>query len=315
MSDVALALGDVFDQLVIFSPVIRDEQDVFAAVRELTERRDHRRRIAVADIIFFTVRDIGALGVGCEGHFCRINIGAVLPFGKTEGENSALVEKLGGQFNLAWLPPAKESLKEIIDFYIAELKRMGIDVINKEASKDDLLNHDYSGVILATGAEPVSPPIKGLSDYVWAEILYDQNMPKGEKVVVVGGGLIGIEIASKLVDNNNDVTIVEMLDEIARGMEMLERALTLKKLKSKNVKIYTGTKVEEINGKNVYIKGEKDSVLEGIDKIVIATGMKSFHPLEEELKDKIPVYIIGDAKEVGKAQEAISDGFTTTLEL
>ena len=236
---------------------------------------------------------------------------------KKRGHNVVIFEKdnLGGQFNLAWLPPAKGSLKEIIDFYIAELKRMGIDVINKEASKDDLLNSGFSGVILATGAEPVSPPIKGLSDYVWAEILYDKNMPKGEKVVVVGGGLIGIEIASKLVDNNNDVTIVEMLDEIARGMEMIERALTLKKLKSKNVKIYTGTKVEEIDGKNVYVKGEKDSVLEGIDKIVIATGMKSYHPLEEELKGKIPVYIIGDAKEVGKAQEAIFDGFTNALEL
>ena len=83
----------------------------------------------------------------------------------------------------------------------------------------------------------------------------------------------------------------------------------------KHVPIYKNTKVEAVDGDKVYLSGERQITLENIDKIVIATGMKSYHPLVEELEGKIPVYLIGDAKKVGKAQDAIRDAFVTAMEL
>jgi 2,4-dienoyl-CoA reductase-like NADH-dependent reductase (Old Yellow Enzyme family)/thioredoxin reductase len=233
------------------------------------------------------------------------------------GHEAVLYEKdkIGGQFNLAWLPPNKESLREIIDYFESELKQKSIPVFQQEATAQDLLSKNYDGILLATGAVPTVPPINGLKEYYWAKFLEEENLPENQKIVVIGGGLIGIEIASKLVEQKNDVIIVEMLDEVALGMEMIEKTLTLKKLNMKHVPIYKNTKVEAVDGDKVYLSGERQITLENIDKIVIATGMKSYHPLVEELEGKIPVYLIGDAKKVGKAQDAIRDAFVTAMEL
>jgi NADPH-dependent 2,4-dienoyl-CoA reductase/sulfur reductase-like enzyme len=224
-------------------------------------------------------------------------------------------DKIGGQFNLAWLPPNKESLKEIIDYFDYELKQKSIQVFYQEATVEDLSSNNYDGILMATGAVPTVPHIKGLMEYFWAEFLEEENLPENQKVVVIGGGLIGIEIASKLVDKNNNVIIVEMLDEVARGMEMIEKTIILKKINMKNVPIYINTKVEAVDGDKVYLSGERQVTLENVDKVVVATGMKSYHPLTEQLKDKIPVYLIGDAKKVGKAQDAIRDAFVTAMDL
>ncbi len=229
---------------------------------------------------------------------------------KARGHTVEIYEKdrLGGQFNLAYLPPNKSSLKEIVDYFEYELAQADIPVIHKEATSADLTPQKYNAAIIATGAKPALPPIKGLDKFYWTEFLQDENLPENQTIAVIGGGLIGIEIASKLVDKNNTVIIVEMLDDVARGMEMIEKVLTLKKLKAKNVTIFTGTKVTQIDGDKVFIEGAEVSVLEGIDKIVVATGMQSFRPLADAPVD-LPVHIIGDAKKVGKAQEAIRDGY------
>jgi pyruvate/2-oxoglutarate dehydrogenase complex dihydrolipoamide dehydrogenase (E3) component len=169
--------------------------------------------------------------------------------------------------------------------------------------------------VIATGAVPAVPPIKGLKDYYWADYLLDENLPQNEKIVIIGGGLIGIEMASKLVDRENEVIVVEMLSEIARGMEMIEKKMTLAKLKAKNTQILLNYKVIEIDGDKVILSGAEDKVLEGVDKIIVTAGMKSLNELEEKLKDEVELYVIGDAHQVGKAQEAIRDGYETALRI
>lgn len=78
---------------------------------------------------------------------------------------------------------------------------------------------------------------------------------------------------------------------------------------------YTGYTVTEVNGNQVKISREKEITLGGIDKIMVVTGMVSYHPLEEKLAGKIPLYVIGDAKTVGKAQDTIRDGYATAKSL
>jgi len=218
----------------------------------------------------------------------------------------------GGQFNLAFLPPKKESLKEIVDYYKQELKDQGVNLLLEEAKAANLNAKNYDGVLMATGAIPAIPPIKGLKEYYWTEFLNDDQLPKNQKVMVVGGGLIGLEVASKLIEGNNQIIVIEMLDEIARGMEMIEKALTVKRLKENNVKILLKHQVVEIDGEKVFLQQEnKEIVLDGIQKIIITTGMKSYIPFATELK--MPVYTIGDARQVGKAQEAIHDAYELAL--
>ncbi|NQU27502.1 MAG: FAD-dependent oxidoreductase [Candidatus Marinimicrobia bacterium] len=255
-------------------------------------------------------RNYAVIGGGLAGMQAALTL-------KTRGHAVDIYEKerLGGQFNLAWLPPNKDSLKNIITYFIAEIQASKINVIHKEAQESDLIDKGYDGIILATGAHPILPSIKGLKNYFKADFLLDKNLPEGKKILIIGGGLVGVEIASKLVDKNNVIIIVEMLDEVARGMEMIEKTLTIKKLNKENVPIYLNTKVETVDGCDVYLRGEKEFVLNNIDHIVVATGMQSYRPLFKKLGNKIPVYLIGDAKKVSKAQEAIRDGYTIAREL
>ncbi len=226
-----------------------------------------------------------------------------------KGHKVTLFEKnkLGGQFNLAYLPPHKDSLKKIIDYYTLVLQDK-VEIVFNEATATTLSTFDE--VVLATGSKPFIPPIEGLTKYYWAEILEKQNLPTNKKILVIGGGLIGTEVAHKLLATNNEVIMVEMLGKIARGMEMIEQKLTLKSFKDKKIKISVNTKVQKIEGKRVYLEGKDfKETLTDIDIIVVATGMRNYNPLKEQLQNNIPVYSIGDAKKAGKAQTAIKDGY------
>lgn len=227
-------------------------------------------------------------------------------------------EKLGGQFNLAPLPSQKHSLQKQIDYFVDEIKDNQIEVIKKEAVAEDLIGK-FDGVIIATGSKPFIPPIDGLKEYHWAEILYEFNLPKEKNVLIIGGGLIGVEIANTLVDYGNEVTIVEMLEDIARDMEMITRKLNLAKLKKANVKVYTNSKVTKIDGNSLYLVqtngSEKEIKLENIDVYVVAAGMRPNKDLIEKLEGKIPYYIAGDADNIGDAVSAIQSGYFLAKEL
>ncbi|MCD6531417.1 FAD-dependent oxidoreductase [bacterium] len=250
------------------------------------------------------------VGAGPAGLECATTL-------KKRGHQVVIYEKdkIGGQFNLASLPPHKETLARLIDYYKKQLDRLGIEVIHGEATAEDILSGNYDAAILATGSVPAVPPIEGLKEYFWAEVLYEDNLFSGKKVVIIGGGLIGTEIASALADRGNEAIIVEMLDEIARGMEMLERKLTLQKLTQKGVKIFKETRVSKIDGDKVYLEGAANDVITGVDHIILATGMRSYNPLGPELEGKITLYVIGDARQVGKVKDAIRDGFELAVKL
>ena len=101
-----------------------------------------------------------------------------------------------------------------------------------------------------------------------------------------------------------------MLNQLARGMETIERKLTLRKLMNNpNVRIFKEYAVTEVNGRKVKLSGNDKEVIEEADNIVVAAGMQSNNPLEKELKDKVDTWVIGDAKKVGKAQDAILSGY------
>lgn len=225
-------------------------------------------------------------------------------------------DRLGGQFNLAHLPPNKGSLKEIIDYFVHEIKTRNIEVQYQKVSKQELTDQGYDQVILATGAVPAVPPIKSLKEFFWTEFLHDENLPSNQKILVIGGGLIGIEMASKLIDKNNNVIVVEMLEEVACGMERIEKTMPLNKLSAHNTPLYSGHKVVEVRDDVVIIENENEQKqIEGIEKIIVATGMQSYRPLAEELNDDINYKIVGDASRVGKAQDAIRSAFTTCRNL
>ena len=136
---------------------------------------------------------------------------------------------------------------------------------------------------------------------------------------MIGGGLIGVEVANTLFDLGNKVTIVEMLEEFTCYMEMVTRKLNLIKLQKYNVPIYTNSKITRIKDLTLYqikTNGEETEIkLENIDIFVVATGMKPNKKLIEKLKDKILTFVIGNTDKVGDAVSAIQSAYFLAKEI
>ncbi|MBN2430068.1 MAG: FAD-dependent oxidoreductase [Acidobacteria bacterium] len=230
---------------------------------------------------------------------------------RKRGHEVDLYEKreLGGQFNLAPLTPHKHSMTKLVPYFVGELNDNNVNVIYKEASENDLISK-YDGVILATGSEPSVPWIPGLTSFYWADILLKENLPQNKHVLIIGGGLIGVDVATALIPLGNKVTIVKRTTDFGGDMEIMAKTLSLKMMKDRGTVFSDHTHIEKIEGKTVYAEKNGEPIrFEDVDIIVVSTSMKSYHPLEEKLRGKIPLYVIGDAREVGNALDAIEEGF------
>ena len=227
-----------------------------------------------------------------------------------KGHNVDLYEKdkLGGQFNLAYLTPKKMSMSKLVKYYNKELDKSKVNILSKEATKSDLISYDE--VILATGSVPKVPSIPGLDNYYWADILLKETLPQNKKVLIVGGGLIGVDIATALVLNKNKVILVKRTVDFGEDMEAIAKALSLKMIKESGAVFRAHTHIKKIEGKPAYAERNGEQIkFEDIEFFVVSTGMESFNPLESKLQGKVPVHVIGDAKQIGKAQDAVESGF------
>ncbi|MEA1995965.1 MAG: FAD-dependent oxidoreductase [Campylobacterota bacterium] len=236
---------------------------------------------------------------------------------KERGHDIDLYEKdkLGGQFNLAPLTPHKRSMAKLVPYLIERLKEEDVSVIFKEAAKTDLVSK-YDGVILATGSISAVPKIPGLNKFYWADILLEEKLPENKNVFIIGGGLIGVDIATALIPRNNKVTIVKRTTDFGEDMEMIAKLLSLRMMKEKGVVFSDHTYIKRIEGKTVYAERDgKQIQFDNVDIFVVSTGMKSYNPLEDKLKQELPTYVIGDAMCPGNAQDAIRDGYEIGLKL
>jgi len=220
--------------------------------------------------------------------------------------------RLGGQFATAAIPPAKGELASFISWQVDQIKKLGVTIKLNTPYTTAICDEEKPDlVIVATGASCAKPNIKGIEgeNVVIAEdVLQGKAEVKG-KVVVAGGGLIGSETAMYLASLGKDVTIVEMLPEIAGSEDMTRRRFLLKALKKGNVKIFTDAKIVEINEKGVVIsKGEETTTIEA-ESVVLALGMKPENELAKELEGKAEIKVVGDALEVRDALDAVREGF------
>ncbi len=222
-------------------------------------------------------------------------------------------DKLGGLLNIANQPPHKERLGELVDYLITELKQAGVNVrLNTEFTPELLSNYNPDALVIAGGAKPVLPSIAGKSTRISSldDILSGQIQVSGEKVVIIGGGSSGCELAEFLADRGNAVTIIEQAAQLAGGLENMTRLGLLARIKAKGIIVKTATIVKEIKEDELLIYRRKDQQEEVLaaDRIVLACGYSADHELYEAIKDQVEnVYIIGDASAARGVQEALEE--------
>ena len=226
----------------------------------------------------------------------------------------------GGQLRVAAVPPHKQLLARAIVYYRNMCDKYGAKIIyNTEATKDMILDLNPDAVVLATGGTPLLPRIPGIDE---ADIVTGQDVLlgaklKGKKVLVIGGGAQGAETADYLGQYGYEATVVEMRDGIALDDPEAVREMMFERFEETKVKTFSGTTV-----KYIYKDGadcEKDGQameLRGFDQVVLALGVRSYNPLEEELKGSVSeLTVIGDASKASDAVEAIYRGALLGAEL
>lgn len=219
-------------------------------------------------------------------------------------------EQLGGQFNLAPLTPHKRSMERLVPYLRDELDRRGVRVVPRRAGPDDL--RGYDGVVVATGSRPAGVEIPGLESYRWADLLADDELPRDRHVLIIGGGLIGVDVATALIPLGNRVTIVKRSEDFGEDMEMIAKRLSLAMMEKAGVRFSDHTQIQRVEGRTVHaLRDGRPITFDDVDLIVVTTGMTSVDELSRPLADVLPVWVVGDARKVGNAQDAMADAFLT----
>ena len=221
---------------------------------------------------------------------------------------------LGGLFRLAPLTPGKETMARPLRSLVEAVERSSVDVrTGCEATADIIEEMEPDRVIVATGSEPVLPSIPGLDDPLTAEDVLTRRREVGRNVLVVGGGLVGIEAAEMLSERGHRVVVVEMLDDIARDMEPVTRKMTLGRLQQLPVTVLTSTRVVRLDGVRAFLvrEGSDEEIVEApVDSVLVAVGHRSSDPLSAALERAgIPVTVVGDAARPGQIIDATRGGF------
>ena len=239
---------------------------------------------------------------------------------KELGHDVVLLEKtdtLGGQMNIAALPPHKKYITWAASWFVEELDRVGVEIRkNTEATAELVAGLNPDRVILATGALPTTFGIPGADEAVpcWDILRKDVKPTEGSSVIVLGGGVVGCETATALLEYGCKVTILEMMNEFARGLEGANKIDLMTELAEAGTKMIPGAKVNSVDGTTVtYNDTEK---LEA-DCVVCALGeVSQGKQLKEDLVEKgIVVAVIGDAVRPRKFQSATQEGYFAAINI
>lgn len=228
--------------------------------------------------------------------------------------------KLGGNLIPGGAPDFKEDDLALVAWYEHTLKQLDVEVkYNAEVTADIIKNSGFDAVIIATGSKP---KIFNLGDnnkvFAAADILVGKVIP-GDKVVIIGAGLVGCELALWLARKGKKVTIVELQNKILAvngplchaNYDMLEKLIPYN-----GVEVLTSSKVVKTTENGVLVDANECQKEILADTVVLAVGYSAEKSLYEELKFEInELHLIGDARNVSNIMYAIWDAYEVAANL
>ena len=231
------------------------------------------------------------------------------------GHDVVLAEKsgsFGGALKAGWHPKFKQDIKRFVEVLARRIEKFdNIKVeFNTTVTPEYIEAMSPDSVIIAIGAHPAVPNIPGSDKAILSTEIHEKDL--GQKIVFIGGGLVGCEEGLNAAYEGKDVTIVEMTDTIARGAPFVHYISILSEFeKLDNVHILKETECVAINDEGVIVKGpDGDERLIEADTIVISAGMTANSDEAWDLYGACgQSIIVGDCKKPARMNEAVTDGY------
>ena len=276
------------------------------------------REMELSDIPVRESKDIIVVGGGITG----MHAAAILA---ERGHRVALYEKgseLGGNVIIASTPPHKMETLYLVDYLKERLSRSGVEVyLNNSPDEDFILSLKPDTVIITCGAEPKRPSLPGMESagvVTAEEVLREKidGVPNG-RATVVGGGLVGCETALYMAEKGWNVTVLEMLGDIAADVGPIIRFYLKKELEDAGIKTVVNNCITGFRGDDVVCcRVDDEEILYETDLIVMAVGYDADDSLYQSLKEKMPgVYVIGDAQSPRRILDAMKESFMLAQEI
>jgi len=241
---------------------------------------------------------------------------------KLRGHKVTIIEKepfIGGSLNYASVAPMKKEVQNLIEYYNFIIDKLQIEVKrNNELTEGILKQYDPDTVILATGISPKLPDIKGISNskYKTYADIFSGSFPKGQNIVIVGGDMIGIELAEYLSCANKDVTIIT--DKKRLGIDvysLVAREITPTIEEDDKIEIMYETTITEIQGSELIVEQNGNKSKIKFDELALTTTQASLE-IENMVKNHVKrVFKIGDCKETHprKIVDSVQEGYDLGL--
>lgn len=234
-----------------------------------------------------------------------------------KGHKVTLYEKreLGGALIEASIPEFKApDLKPLIDYLRTQIKKLKIKVINEEATSKTIKDGGFDAVIVAAGATPLAlEDVQGINHkkVTSASQVLHGKAKLGQKIAVIGGGIVGTEVGLFLAEQGKEVVFVEMLDTFMNNITFDEKLVYEERFKNLNVSIHTGKRLESVSDQGITVMDRYGARMTiPADTVVLAAGFRSNRDLIDSFR-KVPnlmVFEVGDCVQPRKIFDAIHDG-------
>lgn len=222
--------------------------------------------------------------------------------------------ELGGLLIPGSIPPFKKDVRDLLDYYRAEINDSKVQVeLNKKVTPELVREIKPDVLIVAIGADPIRLKMPGGdSKHVMSavDVLTNADKVNGQHIAVIGGGDVGCETALYLSKLGKNVSVVEALDDILRVDEIKNNSTVLRELLEKaSVRTYVSSQVQEITSSTIRIMSEQGKRTElPADSVVLAVGLRADKSALERLTSACPnSYSIGDCVNPARILEAVTE--------
>ncbi len=238
------------------------------------------------------------------------------------GHSVTLYEKnsrLGGQLLSEEHIPFKQDMYQFVRVLEGRLKKAGVEIrLDTELTPQQAAAEKADVVMVAIGAKQIVPPIPGIDSSKVTDLhaLHQSPPALGQKIVILGGGLVGCESAIYLDSLGKDVTIVEMKEDWAADSYFMHKNAMNMYIRDSRIKIHVQTTAKEVTDQGLLCTTPDGELLLPADNILLAAGMRPDRAAADAFYNTAPrVFQIGDCIKPGRVLEAISLGYYRALDI